>query len=59
MRTKGLNLGLWTHAPDTVSTPGRKRPLYDVFRAADTPEWEKAFAFALPIIGLNDWTSAE
>jgi len=56
---EGLNLGLWTHAPDTVSTPGRKRPLYDVFRAADTPEWEKAFAFALPIIGLNDWPSAE
>jgi hypothetical protein len=53
---EGLNLGLWTHVPDTVSTPGRKRLLYDVFKAADTPEWEKAFAFALPIIGQADWS---
>jgi hypothetical protein len=51
----GLNLGLWTHAPNTVSTPDKKRPLYEVFKAADTPDWEKAFAFALPIIGKEDW----
>ncbi len=52
---EGLNLGLWTHKPDTVSTPDRHRPMYDVFKAADTPEWEKAFAFALPIIGIPRW----
>jgi hypothetical protein len=52
---EGLNLGLWTHKPDTVSTPDRHRPMYEVFRAADTPEWEKAFAFALPIIGAKSW----
>jgi hypothetical protein len=52
---EGLNLGLWTHKPNTVSTPDRKRPLYEVFRAADTPEWKKAFEFALPIIGLKEW----
>ena len=56
---EGLNLGFWTHAPDTVSAPGRKRPLYEVFRIADTAEWEQAFAFALPIIGLKDWNSIE
>jgi hypothetical protein len=52
---EGLNLGLWTHAPDTVATPGRKRQMYELFRVADTPEWEKAFAFALPIVGIERW----
>ncbi|MEO6036043.1 MAG: DUF5722 domain-containing protein [Verrucomicrobiota bacterium] len=45
----GLNLGLWRRDPMT------KKPIYEVFRAADTPEWEKAFAFALPIIGIKSW----
>lgn len=52
---EGLNLGLWTHQPDTVSTPDRKRQMYELFRVADTPEWEKAFAFALPVIGITRW----
>jgi hypothetical protein len=52
---EGLNLGLWTHQPNTISTPDRKRPMYEVFRLADTPEWEKAFAFALPVIGIERW----
>jgi hypothetical protein len=52
---EGLNLGLWTHAPDTISTPERHRQMYEVFRLADTPEWEKAFAFALPVIGIQRW----
>jgi hypothetical protein len=52
---EGLNLGLWTHAPDTVFTPGRKRMMYEVFRAAGTPEEEAAFAFALPMVGLGSW----
>ncbi|MEO5804394.1 MAG: DUF5722 domain-containing protein, partial [Verrucomicrobiota bacterium] len=38
----GLNLGLWRREPLT------KKPIYEVFRAADTPEWKKAFEFALP-----------
>jgi hypothetical protein len=52
---EGLNLGLWTHKPDTIATPDRQRPMYEMFRVADTPEWEKAFAFALPVIGIERW----
>lgn len=52
---EGLNLGLWTHQPNTISTPERHRQMYEVFRLADTPEWEKAFAFALPVIGIQRW----
>ena len=52
---EGLNLGLWTHAPDTVSTPGRHRQMYEPFRVADTSEWERAFAFALPVVGIGHW----
>lgn len=56
----GLHLGVrhWGdsgHAHDM----GRKYKLYDVFRAADTPEWEEAFAFALPIIGYESWDQAD
>lgn len=53
----GLNLGLW--ARDTTSPnpaqPLRKKPIYEVFRSADTPGWESAFRFALPIVGLQEW----
>ena len=52
---EGLNLGLWTHQPDSIATPDRHRQMYEVFRVADTPEWEKAFEFALPIIGIERW----
>jgi hypothetical protein len=52
---EGLNLGLWTHQLNTISTPGRTRQMYALFRVADTPEWETAFAFALPVIGLERW----
>ncbi len=51
----GLRLGLWTHRPGSIADPDRKKPIYDVFRRADTPEWEAAFQFALPIIGLRRW----
>jgi hypothetical protein len=33
--------------------------MYEVFRLADTPEWESAFAFALPVIGLKSWSEAK
>lgn len=52
---EGLNLGLWTHKPDTISTPDRHRQMYEPFRLADTPEWEQAFAFALPVVGIRRW----
>ena len=57
----GLNLGLWrrdTNSP-SASAPLSKKPIYEVFRAADTAEWEKAFEFALPIIGIRSWKEIE
>ncbi len=32
---------------------------YEPFRLADTPEWEKAFEFALPVVGLKNWEEAK
>ena len=49
----GLHLGLWTSK--NVCEPVKRKLIYDVFRAADAPEWEAAFKFALPVIGLKDW----
>lgn len=54
-REGGLRVGLWTFKPGTISEPDRKRPLYDLFRKAGTPEWPQAAAFALPIVGLKSW----
>ncbi len=51
----GLNLGLWTHQPNTLSTPGEKKLLYTLFQKAGTPDWPAAAAFALPIVGLENW----
>ncbi|MGI8965333.1 MAG: DUF5722 domain-containing protein, partial [Limisphaerales bacterium] len=52
-REGGLNLGLWRRDPLS------KKPIYEVFRAADTAEWRKAFEFALPIIGIKSWKEIE
>lgn len=53
----GLNLGLWrrSKAPNTYATPESKKPIYEVFKKADTPEWREAFEFALPVIGIERW----
>ncbi|MBS0204139.1 MAG: hypothetical protein JSS49_14630 [Planctomycetes bacterium] len=51
----GLNLGLWRRQPDSVATPSTTRPMYEVFSKADTPDWEAAFKFALPVIGIKNW----
>ncbi len=51
----GLNLGLWTRQPGSIGTPAAKKRIYEVFRAAGTPEWESAFRFALPVIGIKSW----
>ncbi len=50
----GLLLGLRGNQPKD-GEPQPKKKIYDCFRAADTPEWEKAFEFALPVIGLRNW----
>jgi hypothetical protein len=50
----GLLLGLRRNKP----AGGEARPkkhIYDCFRLADRREWEEAFAFALPIVGLQNW----
>jgi len=54
---KRLRFGLWEADPNIrrQSIPIRKRLLYNVFRLADTPQWEEAFAFALPILGFKRW----
>jgi hypothetical protein len=50
----GLLLGLRGMHPANGETRPKKLS-YECFRAADTPEWGKAFSFALPIIGLEHW----
>jgi hypothetical protein len=53
----GLNLGLWTRNLQSRSAaePLAKKKIYEVFKAADTPNWRPAFEFALPVIGLRQW----
>ncbi|MEZ6070142.1 MAG: DUF5722 domain-containing protein [Pirellulales bacterium] len=50
----GLQLGLRRRTTGAAD-PYPKKQIYDCFRAADTPEWEAAFEFALPIVGLEHW----
>jgi hypothetical protein len=50
----GLHLGLWRRAGGN-GAPSEKKRIYEVFRQADTPGWEKAFEFALPVIGIPAW----
>ena len=54
----GLLLGLRGNQAAGGEARPRKK-IYDCFRAADTPEWRDAFAFALPIIGLKSWEDAK
>lgn len=53
----GLNLGLWRRNKSSASPaePAGKKMIYEVFRLADTPQWQRAFAFALPVIGIKSW----
>jgi hypothetical protein len=50
----GLLLGLRRNRSAGGEQMPKKR-IYECFRLADTPQWEEAFAFALPIIGLKNW----
>ena len=50
----GLLLGLRSLMPSATETRPKKKS-WEAFRAADTPEWEKAFEFALPMVGLKSW----
>lgn len=53
----GLRLGLWSRKEKSASPsePLNKKRIYDVFRMADTSDWENTFRFALPIIGIRSW----
>lgn len=51
----GLMLGLWKNVPGSISTPGRQKRIYSLFKAAGTPEWPAAAEFALPLAGLKSW----
>jgi hypothetical protein len=54
----GLLLGLRSLTPNATEARPKKK-IYECFRAADTPEWERAFEFALPILGLKNWDGAK
>jgi hypothetical protein len=51
----GLLLGLRSLTPNAAESRPKKKS-WEVFRAADTPEWEEQFEFALPIAGLKSWS---
>ena len=51
----GLNLGLWTRKTGSVADPDQPRRIYEVFKKANQPDWENAFEFALPVIGISRW----
>ncbi len=51
----GLRLGLWTRREGTVAEPGRRRRMWEVMRACDGPEAERALEFALGVIGVERW----
>jgi hypothetical protein len=53
----GLLLGLRSNR-SSGDDPQPMKHIYACFRDADTPQWSDSFAFALPIIGFPDWTSA-
>ncbi len=54
----GLLLGLRSNQPKDGDPQPRKK-IYNCFRSADTPEWEKVFEFALPVVGLRSWKEGE
>ena len=51
----GLHLGLYERKPESVNEPGRKRPLWDLMKAAGTGDWPAAAATYLPLTGLKSW----
>jgi hypothetical protein len=54
----GLRLGLRRFAP-AESDQRPKKMIYECFRRADGPDWEAAFKFALPIIGIQSWAEID
>jgi hypothetical protein len=52
----GLRLGLWENKPGTISEPGRKRMIYELFKKAGTSAWDDAAREYLPLVGLTAWS---
>lgn len=50
----GLRLGLRKYR-DEAGDPLGIKPIWHLYQAIGTPEWEKASAFALPILGIKSW----
>lgn len=51
----GLNLGLWTYAKNSISTPFEHKAIYDVFKYIDTDQSLAVTDFAKSIIGIDNW----
>jgi hypothetical protein len=52
----GLLVGLETVKAGTTGAPDQKKPAWFVYQKAATPSEDSAFAFALPIIGVKNWS---
>ena len=50
----GLKLGLWENKPGSIADPARQRPIWFLFKAAGTPEWN---AMAAPYLKTCDFKS--
>lgn len=53
----GLRIGL-RRFPDDQESPMGTKPVWDVYRALGTSDEDRACSFALPVIGLKDWSEA-
>lgn len=51
----GLRFGLWDSKPGSVATPNRQRPIWFLFKAAGTAEWEQTAIPYLKTCGLQSW----
>ncbi len=57
-REGGLRIGL-RRFPDDETDPGGKKPVWFVFKAADTPEEDKVFDQYKEMIGIKDWSEVQ
>lgn len=54
----GLRLGLRKFADDPADPHGTK-PIWNLYKAIDTPDWDAASQFAKPILGIHDWSEIQ
>jgi Family of unknown function (DUF5722) len=54
-REGGLRLGIREFRKGTITTPGKKRFLYNIYHDLNSDNWETVFEFAKPIIGIQNW----